>query len=933
MSRARNALAVLVPVAALGIGVVGARALQGSDGTSTAAPAEPADGQAVPQLVDGADAPVTVDALTPASLDELLPVLQPVAVGNDPAIVDQLINAPSQQSELPSDSLDNEASGWSSALQHGGGYEAPPGLLDPTDLDPALIETATSPSTPSADDSDDGTVPVDAVPIDDSLPADTPPGTAPPGDSPATPAVPFFFDTSGLRFPFPFGFYDPCAGVEPDPGRLPPPRCPEGSGGTVIGGPGLPALEVNLSYGHYNRGRDGTNNQLCADQRRPTQDGLDHLMFGSNAPLASATLQWRPRGSSEPWQSFEVTPATPAEQAAEWERRRANEGLEPWINDRIFNCVSITRDQQQPFELRSFGADIFGRSFATDPFTLYDITPGGRPPTISRVATTTNTLSVTAYTTRGGSVSFAFVPIADPDSLTDPSYVDPIVNANCQGYVQVVGEVVGVGGPRPEGIWDPIYSNGQLLTVDLPFGGGGIVCATIFDTANTLRPLANDVIIARGAAMVKPEITLVGLRVNDGVTLDRSLSVAARYELDAVPDDGCSNGFQLDGTLAAPGAVVDEPLWRCGTTPVPLDERGRVKVPITVTRWQSGSYANRQFRTVGIPVELPICIPGCGLRPDAYYEIPIPTGETGLRGCVFDCSSEPPNHGAAIIKVSYPIVGSRFDSSTWTAAATDRGADPITGAPRIAAVDFSRWSSDGLTDFATTVTFISDRPVTVTGVGTTSWLFGEPSLCGAPTETPLSPIGPATEFTVDVSVACPTDLRTMFLTVTDAADVSHRVEAANLRSPELRANRVTATIQLGGDSRGYDQAYLYEFSAGMGGSPFALARTGGYVFAPPPVSGCVSTNSRITTRSPVDITPFSDRIFIGVRFNFTTVCDGRGSSRNAISVVELSGEFTYDQIEAGVPLVITTPADARLPITMTVDVGQWALYLADGSRL
>ena len=64
---------------------------------------------------------------------------------------------------------------------------------------------------------------------------------------------------------------------------------------------------------------------------------------------------------------------------------------------------------------------------------------------------------------------------------------------------------------------------------------------------------------------------------------------------------------------------------------------------------------------------------------------------------------------------------------------------------------------------------------------------------------------------------------------------------------------------------------------------------------------------------------------VGMNVNMPSLCDGSGSGRGAIGEVQLSGIFPLESLDADVPIVLESPADARLQVRITVSATDWVL--------
>lgn len=902
----RTATSIGVAVASLAVGIVGARALHSNDSSADTTAAS----ERAPVLADSADAAATVDAAAATSIDELIPVLQPVAVGTDPKLADRLLFPPDDRAGTDEDGDPAIPSGMSER-----GEPAIDGAIPP----PEGIDASGAP--------------IDPTPISDD--EATPPGTGGVGETPTLgdpplPPTPLYFDADGSMFPFPFRFIDPCAGATPRPPEvLPPPYCPEGVGGTVTGEEAAAPFNAWISIPHSLDRADDPEVVGCPADTRPAGAGEQAASLVSSAPIGAATMFWRPRGSTGAWESQTLDPSSIAAQGSEWDARVAAGTITAESFGLIVHCLTFPRDLNRPYEAYATGTDSDGRPFTTIVVTLPDLTPEGRPPSTVTINSRLNQATITSWTDVEGSVHLQWYPLAAGE--------EPPAE-NCESRVEFPITLRSTGGPTPEGVWDTRYRTGTAGTFEMPAGGGAVVCATIYDTDNTLRPLATDVFVVHGPRRQVATIDLMGVRINDGQTIDGGhLSVAAKYDAEYVADDGCSSWWtNSDTTLTAPGLATGEAvLWSCAYTPLPVDDRGYVKVPITVTRRLgiSGSDPYRRM-TIGLPLQFDDCTRGvCPSKPNEYYEIPIPTNDMSLRGCVFDCGRPPPSSGVAIVRVTYEVVGAGNIGSSVLLASSDRGADPASGAPRIRVAERSRFTpGDGhrFSELRAEYTTFSDRPVTLVG-GRVLPQIVEGSRCAGERPIEVLTTGAVTEPRFAVTIACPATVYTVLLTVRDAVGVEREVSVVYDRAPMVVGRNVTTTIDFLGDSEGHEAGFLYTLDVGIDGSSAVTTRgawTWSNRYPSDPRYLCVA-HGLTTARSAHPIGELfllnPEFLGIGLSANFTSVCDNSGSGRGAIGEVSMGGTVDIESLQDSEAIVITSPSDARLQVRITVTASSWRL--------
>jgi hypothetical protein len=269
----------------------------------------------------------------------------------------------------------------------------------------------------------------------------------------------------------------------------------------------------------------------------------------------------------------------------------------------IGHCATIDRDLNRPYELYATGLDTAGRPFTTITITLADLTPEGRPPSVIEVNSRLNQATVKSWTTTTGSVDFRWFPLAADEEPPLP---------NCDGMLEYPLTRSTGAPPLPSGVWDPQYRAGHNATIQLPDGGGAVVCVTPLTrrtSCDRWPPTCSWCVVPRRQVAT---IDLMGVAPQRRpVTIPAgSLSVAARYDgrvrarrrLLQLVDE-------LRRALTAPG-VATTATRCCGTayTPLPVDDRGYVKVPITVTRrLNTGGSDPYRRMTVGVPLQFDDC--------------------------------------------------------------------------------------------------------------------------------------------------------------------------------------------------------------------------------------------------------------------------------------------------------------------------------------
>ncbi|MEQ1699389.1 MAG: hypothetical protein ABMA25_04725 [Ilumatobacteraceae bacterium] len=866
----RNLLCVGTALASLAVGIVGARAIHGSDDST-------------PVAAGAFDAPIVVQGDPAANAQQSVPVVAPVAIGDDPAILDQLIDGPPS---IPAD--------------------APGPEIGRPGSDTPAIGVITGPElfAPTVD----GTEPT---------------GTAAPADD-ASDDEPIVYDPAlpGI-IPLPESAFDTCAGEARDtpPGE----GCPEGYGGTVFADRLAPDPFMFGMVSHYLTAPAGDFPVTCPTGTPAAGAGQTALTVFSETPLDYLLVQWRHYGTTEVWQSLLVEPATLPDQRAAWFARFE---AEPYSRDTfgmVPRCLVIDRDPNAAYEVQLTATDAFGREVeANRTFTLPDATPNGRPPTTARVFGVQPIAQVEGWTTSAGSISYVTRIITDPADRTCGYTTIPDDRVHT-----VDGQV-----PTPAGVYDLRYRRKVVTTIELPPGGMVLLCATIYDSLNRLRPLGSDTLLLQAPTAQRPRITLEGFRLNDGITVNAwDLAALIQFPWETTPvEDGCGHIWQNAEELSG-GVIVQAPLWSCDEAALPVDSSGYVKVPVTVSRSVHLTRTEREQRTEawGIQIQVDRCSPACPYRPTEWYEIPVPGGGVALCGRSFwdsstDCPQ--PTDGVAIIKVEYPVIigaADRFGTSTLVASSDRPTADPTAGTPTVQLLSTTFAYSADWSNQPAAMTIVSDRAVTINSIVVTDALGGSRAECATRSAT----VGgaPATEFAVTVPVCAGTFLMAT-ANVTDAAGVAHEVRIGRVfNTPTIVAGSVHTKVEfLGGDVPAFGWIYEFEAFFDRGQSPtmygwydWSDTRSGG--------TSCFDL-ARTTADSYSDprIVVDGDTLEFSLRINITTTgrggCSGDGAT--GLGTIELSGSFTTAQLQSGEPMILTTAPDAALQLRVTV-TADWRL--------
>ncbi|MEQ1873527.1 MAG: hypothetical protein ABL953_07355 [Ilumatobacteraceae bacterium] len=865
----RNLVLIGTTVATVAVGVFATRAM---------------DEQESPAALGDHDAPVLVGGDIETADDLATPIVEPVAISHDPAMLEHLLEGPPA---ITDDTPGPEIG------RGGGGSGVTGGVVGPV----------------ISEDAFDGLEPEDPAPAPDPR------------------LFPIGFDPTLGLVSLPELAFDACAGVEP--GTPPSSSCPEGYGGTLFADHIAPEPFLFGNVGHYLTDPTGAGFATCPADTPAAGAGQTAITIFSQTPLDSLTVEWRPYGSSHAWQTLVVDPATPADERAAWFARFESE---PFDREAFYlsRCVVIDRDPNIAYEVRLFGIDAFLRVVnGNGLMTLPDATPQGRPPTSANIIGVQPFAEVTAWTKPEGSVSFSTRIVTDLEGSGDCT--DYRTEAIPTERVHVVdGQHA-----SPVGVYDPAFTRKVVTSVPLPPAGLVLLCATIYDTGNTLRPLGTDSVLLHAPTAQRPLITLEGFRLNSGVRVSQG-SLAALIQFPGERElvgDGCgqvwANSFQeLVGSVA-----IGEPLWTCDEAPLPVDSTGYVKVPVTIARFVIAG-GDREWRSEswGIQIQVDRCDPTCPPRPTEWFEIPVPTASGVLCGRNFWESDEgcpQPTDGVAIIKVEYPVIDAApgaFGTATLIASSDRPVADPTAGEPIVYQDSTVVTAGPDWSALPTTMTIFSDRAVTINSVHMVDVLGDAGPGCNERTVA----VGgaPATEFHVAFTLCAGTYLSAT-ANVTDAAGVVYeKFLGLAFGTPDVVATSVHTRVEfLGGDVPQF--GWIYRFAIELDGQ--TPTYYGWYDWAGtlgPDGPSCLSLDNAVADgpHGPrIRISGGSLEVTVLVHISAGGARDcGRGTGGTYSGITEFSGSFTMAQISSGMPLTLTTPADADLQLRLTVDA-DWRL--------
>jgi len=860
----RTLLGIGITVAAGVAGVAVARAAQSP--TKRPTPAAVA-----PILVDGNTKPLDANKQpTAAAVKDLSPVIAPVMTGDGPGIAQALLDAPAPAAAQPGGPVPAAASPIV-------GAEPAPGSLPDVPAPGSTIPPST-----------DGIIPPGATPVDLTMH--------------------FVWDPATARIiPLPPIHIDPCAGAAPG---STPPGCPAGSGATLLSGSLPPAPFLFLNRPH-DVDRSAARAFHC-DADVPPAAGQDALTAYSYTPMSSITVEYRPWHSSAAWAVQTVAP-TPASIVTDYQTQIDSRPFSP-VWGVIPHCFNLTRDQDQPFEVRAHGVDVYGRSVNMEgTMVLPDRTPQGRPPTEATIQTGLPTRAVVkSYAKPTGMVKYRtrLVPADSTDTTCNLANEVPAASVNF---------ATGGIGPLPSGVYDPAYSATASMEVVMPPGGRVVVCADIFDNHNPLTPAASDRLVLDAPSSYSPKLSVAGVRLNSGATLS-AWDLYAYASTGDIGTDPCVTGTYGNHDALTGSVTIDAPLWQCSSSP-PATWTG-LTIPVDISRRMPGSGGTRH-QTASLAINLAACELSCAPRPTDWYEVPIPFTTASMCGSSFgSCDPGGDRIGTVILKVEYQVVNSRRDLSgdgVTLAESSDRPAAPATGRPTASQPTFTvnRWTGHP-TSFTGHLHFFTDRPARVA----VEWHDAIYGTAGCPGATVPAGATAQTEFDIDVPGLCPGSAYNYTLHLFDStgAEFLDGFPLAN-PVPMYQSSSLHTTVQFLGGAATF--GWLYQFGVTLDGvSPTA------YWWDMLGPKGAAGNQCIRLANQTAENRGFSPMVFVtaptlsvDVHMNITTSGDTDCGGSGGLGVVDLHGEFTMADVASGHPLVLESPAGAAVRVRVTIDPG------------
>ena len=810
---ARVLLSVGVLVVAVGVGILAGRLLRGAEapsgGNSAAAGSVVVDDLGEFLLADrfeGVEEPTAGDLL-PAP-DRVVPVMAP-AIVVDPAVDDDEVEAVLLERPLtPAAGLvgDGEEAGspdqsTTAAPIPAIGFAAS-GVTGITSADRRATVDArranTADEAVTTQPSSSTAVSTSTSPGSSSLPRNPPTSSAPERnttattresvssaapsverDAPSSAAAPVaVMNDRGVVVDIRPIEFDPCAGPSPTAGPVegiipidePLVSCDDGVSGTLFAIGGLPPMEVSIVDGHAAEPRyvDGL---TCAD---PEPAGGS--MIGTvwvNAPVRGVVVRYRPHGTSLEWTEILVDP--PAALAENWrERWDIEEFDESWGVVPV--CFTLPAAADTALDVGAVVSDTFGRLTESPPAVLGLGADRLRPPGFATMTGVSPVAHLSTWSTFAGSVVFRSKPV-----------VDRTTDLTCDGARLVGDEQVWRApiSPTPD-IYDPRF--GVVSHASIPFETGGrlLVCAEVYDTDNTTRPLAIDRYLFEAPTQTRPEVDLryVSTR-HGGNAIDEGLEFFAGVIAGGEGPLGC------DGALTVPPVAddevlrLDEQLWSCGGPLSPLDNDGAHDLALLINRGRS------TIVEAVIPIDAADCRTETCPQRTEWYDLPIPAA--GQRTCFpllgHECADRNID-GVAAIRVRYPTISGAGGRDGRITQLDRIDTTVLAATPRFTRPTSSARPGSDLLHWDATFEFQSDRPLRI--AVETFELPSSGSACAEPARTEPAEVF-ATEFSITVPELCS---NRSYGLIAHAEDEAGRMWSIDLRSAHSMPGGPKASFSL-----------------------------------------------------------------------------------------------------------------------------------------
>lgn len=839
----------------------------------------------------------------------LVPVLRAVHVGGGDDIGRLLLESDAPE---PGEPLAETSGAWTPdfagaiAISSSAADDAPPPAGDgPVGDEPAGDGSSGDGSDRADEDAGPGT--------EGPTSSDAPEGTDEDTGGESTETDYWLFPLESGGWPWRFGWFhiDPCAGASP--GEPTPEGCPDGNPATFGGTYREPPdAFVFFAAGHHTEPAVPEQRTCAADTATPGEGEAAMTLF-TWTPIAEASLRYRPYGSTEAWTEL-GTVRSSDDDTAWWEEQFETRPFEiDWATLPI--CFVAPQHESMAYEVEATGTDVFGQSVRSN--TVGIVSPATldrRPPMTARIIGRSSVGVVDAWSVESGRVQFS-------TRAVDASEADPA----CERATRVPSDqVIVVPNDRviPVGVYDPAYNRKHQLYVPIPPGGRVVVCAEVFPDDNPLTPVATDRLLLVAPTQQRPRIVLQGIRRLGSQTLPEGVIIQAGAIDSEGLADPCGRFYRTPEVPAGTTLSVEQTLYECALHPLPVDSSGRGHIPIRVTR-MAGSRAITE--EVVVPISLDDCSTSACDRPREWYELPIPSADGKLCGSGFgdpSCDGPDPD-GIAVLRVEYPVIAS--DTDRYGAAHL---LDQIDGTTAEGNLRTAGWEStiepsgDDLRPFVR-VRFFADRPVQVQLRSSSVDDDG----CSQVEE--VASEDHATAFELVFAAQCAGSAFVVDGTATEPDGTVHDIRGTRgfVVPPVKNVARVQVDL-LGGDDVP-ELGYIYRFGVELDGqSPTAYwwdwtPRRRGTADA------CMALNGT-TARSrgyPPEIYLFGAELDVTVKIHVTTTGsdDCSGDGRTGLGEIEMSGSFTFEQLQSGEPLVLESSPDSPLQmrLTLTTERDRW----------
>ena len=590
-----------------------------------------------------------------------------------------------------------------------------------------------------------------------------------------------------------------------------------------------------------------------------------------------------------------IEPATPAADRSAWEARFEVEEFSLADFGYLAHCaIPVVRDQNVAYELHLTARDIFGRTFE-NVSVLPDATPEGRPPTVVQISETESVAQMTAWTHEGGLVTVGVFPFGDIRSESAPEFPGEC-DLGARGTIDPSDIYVRDDShPSPGGVYDPDFTRNAVASIPLSPGEFALVCVTIYETDNTLRPLATDSFVVQGPEVVLPLVRLINVAFTEPRSVAASEQLSIRV---GTPADDCGPAWRNDTDLR--GEELIDHVWTCVGMGVPTTDLPPRNLYFAISRIYEGRLLSQASA-----IEL-----------DEFYtdadsiSVPIPPNASRICGRMDGDGRrcEQPGEGEARLIVTYERAGSG-PGRVWPLGTTDdRVAEPLAGEPLLGLLGGEVTNSDDWHSVAIALSLGSDRPVTLERVRVIANELPRDSEPECGTERIIEVgTGPATEFEVATTI-CAGVGYAVIAVYSDEAGVVYEFFAGQTGLLAETSGAVVHVEFLGGDAPTF--GWLYRFGVTLEhNSP-----SGGGLSGPTAPAGgrCRSLDETVGEFPFRDLTVIGSTLHISVSGRITvtgeTDCPLSGGGAFDFS---FTGTLSLDDLRIGAPVSVSADGTAR----------------------